>query len=180
MMIIQSKYLFHQIQTLEHFFRSQNGSTWTPSERRFKVCSKQVEFKENSGNVNFYNPELDTGNDQISILDNDAFEMESRQEKLVLSTGLNEVGLATGMTITQQNSDGTGNYVGNAGSASSLTIFNAGIGLTPSSGGLTYFDVPLTKVTGEGKDATCNLTVQNGVAVGATIVNGGTGYQVGD
>tara|TARA_B100002019_G_scaffold29509_1_gene23450 strand:- start:443 stop:2947 length:2505 start_codon:yes stop_codon:yes gene_type:complete len=163
------------------FFRSQNGSTWSPSEREdLKFVLNRAEFKENSGNVNFYNPELDTGNDQISILDNDAFEMESRQEKLVLSTGLNEVGLATGMTITQQNSDGTGNYVGNAGAASSLTVFNAGIGLTPSSGGLTYFDVPLTKVTGAGKDATCNLTVQNGVAVGATIVNGGTGYQVGD
>ena len=81
------------------------------------------------------------------------------------------------MTITQQNSDGYRKLY-YAGAASSLTVFNAGIGL--NIGGLTYFDVPLTKVTGEGKDATCNLTVQNGVAVGATIVNGGTGYQVGN
>ena len=163
------------------FFRSQNGATWTPSEREdLKFTLFRANFLESTGNVNFYNPELDTGNDQISILDNDAFEMESRQVKLVLSAGLNEVGLATGMTITQENSDGTGNYIGNSGAASALTIFNAGIGLTPSSGGLTYFDVPLTKVTGEGKDATCNLTVQNGVAVGATIVLGGSGYQIGD
>ncbi len=163
------------------FFRSQNGATWTPSEREdMKFTLYRADFKENSGNVNFYNPELSVGNDQVSILDNDAFEMESRQVRLVLSGGLNEVGFTTGVTVTQENSDGRGNYIGNAGAVSSVSVFNAGIGLTPSIGGLTYFDVPLSKITGEGKNATCNLTVQNGVAVGATIVNGGSGYQVGD
>lgn len=163
------------------FFRSQNGATWTPSEREdMKFTLYRANFLENSGNVNFYNPELSVGNDQISILDNDAFEMESRQERFLLSEGLNDVGFTTGVTVTQQNSDGEGNYIGNAGAASSLSIFNAGIGLTPSSGGLTYFDAELTKVTGEGRNGTCNLTVQNGVAVAATIVLGGSGYQVGD
>lgn len=163
------------------FFRSQNGATWTPSEREdMKFTLYRANFLENSGNINFYNPELSVGNDQVSILDNDAFEMESRQVRLLLSGGLNEVGFTTGMTVKQENSNVTGNYISNAGAASSLSIFNAGIGLTPSIGGLTYFDVALTKITGEGRNATCNLTVQNGVAVGATIVNGGSGYQVGD
>ena len=163
------------------FFRSQNGATWTPSEREdMKFTLYRANFAENAGNINFYNPELSVGNDQVSILDNDAFEMESRQVRLLLSGGLNEVGFTTGVTVTQLNSNVTGNYISNAGAATSLTIFNAGIGLTPSIGGLTYFDIPLTKVTGDGRNATCNLTVQNGVAVGATIVTGGSGYQVGD
>lgn len=163
------------------FFRSQNGATWTPSEREdMKFTLYRANFLENSGNINFYNPELTVGNDQVSILDNDAFEMESRQERFLLSQGLNDVGFTTGVTVKQQNSTGTGNYVGNAGAATSLSIFNAGIGLTPSAGGLTYFDVPISKITGEGRNATCNLTVQNGVAVAATVVAGGNGYQVGD
>jgi hypothetical protein len=165
-----------------NFFRSQNGSVWTPSETEdLKFTLSRANFKENSGNINFYNPELDLGNQQIAILDGDAFEFESRQERLLLSTGINDVGFTTGVTVSQQgSSNAAGNYIGNAGAASSLTIFNAGIGYTPSAGGLTYFDVPLTKVTGLGKNATCNLTIQNGVAVGATIVDGGTGFAVGD
>jgi len=165
-----------------NFFRSQNGAVWTPSETEdLKFTLSRANFKENSGNINFYNPELDLGNQQIAILDGDAFEFESRQERLLLSTGINDVGFTTGVTVSQQgSSDAAGNYIGNAGAASSLTIFNAGIGYTPSAGGLTYFDVPLTKVTGLGKNATCNLTIQNGVAVGATIVDGGTGFAVGD
>ncbi len=56
------------------FFRSQNGSVWTPSEKEdLKFTLYRANFTENSGNVNFYNPELSVGNDQISILDNDAF-----------------------------------------------------------------------------------------------------------
>lgn len=165
-----------------NFFRSQNGSVWTPSETEdLKFTLSRANFKENAGNINFYNPELDLGNQQIAILDGDALEFESRQERLLLSTGINDVGFTTGVTVSQQgSSNATGNYIGNAGAASALTIFNAGIGYTPSAGGLTYFDVPLTKVTGLGKNATCNLTIQNGVAVGATIVDGGTGFAVGD
>tara|TARA_R100001509_G_C4783543_1_gene187261 strand:- start:19 stop:621 length:603 start_codon:yes stop_codon:yes gene_type:complete len=55
------------------FFRSQNGATWTPSEREdMKFTLYRANFTENSGNINFYNPELSVGNDQVSILDNDA------------------------------------------------------------------------------------------------------------
>ena len=44
------------------FFRSQNGATWTPSEREdLKFTLFRANFLESTGNVNFYNPELDTG-----------------------------------------------------------------------------------------------------------------------
>jgi len=38
----------------------------------------------------------------------------------------------------------------------------------------------LDNITGSGRDATANITISNGVAVAATIANGGTGYSVGD
>ena len=41
-------------------------------------------------------------------------------------------------------------------------------------------NINLIAVTGSGKNATANVTVSNGVAVAATITNGGVGYQVGD
>ena len=38
----------------------------------------------------------------------------------------------------------------------------------------------MTSITGTGRDATADITVTNGVAVAATIRNGGTGYVTGD
>lgn len=41
-------------------------------------------------------------------------------------------------------------------------------------------EIALTSITGTGRNATANITITNGVAVAATISNGGTGYVVGD
>jgi hypothetical protein len=38
----------------------------------------------------------------------------------------------------------------------------------------------LSNVTGTGRNGTANVTIDSGVAVAATILNGGTGYSVGD
>ena len=38
----------------------------------------------------------------------------------------------------------------------------------------------LTNVTGTGRDGTVNVTINTGVAVAATVSNGGVGYAVGD
>jgi len=99
-----------------------------------------------------------------------------------LGTTLSTSDLPTlGNTIVQRNSSVTANYVGYAGSCSgNLTIVNAGIGYTPSSGNRTFAGVALTSVTGTGKNATANIHISNGVAVAATIQSGGTGYIVGD
>ena len=78
-------------------------------------------------------------------------------------------------------SNATGKYVGSAGTASgNLTITNPGVGYTPSSGSETYNHVSMVTKTGNGRNGTLNLTITGGVAVAATVVNGGTGYQVGD
>ena len=61
-----------------------------------------------------------------------------------------------------------------------MQITAAGIGFTPSSGTLTYAGVALTSVTGRGRDATADITIQDGIAIGATINAGGSDYVVGD
>ena len=62
-----------------------------------------------------------------------------------------------------------------------MNIINSGIGYTPSSGNLTFNGVNLVTVTGAGRGATANITVNDGVINNAVISGaGGGGYQVGD
>ncbi len=163
-------------------FKSQNGSTWNPSQLedlKFKLY--RADFV-SSGNINFYNPNLSVGNDQVATLVKDSLEVNSKKIKVGIGTTIATANLPTlGNTIIQQNSNATGNFVGYAGSAfSTLGIINAGIGYTPSSGTFVFSNVSLDSVTGSGRDARANITISNGVAVAATISNGGTGYSAGD
>jgi hypothetical protein len=165
-------------------FKSQNGETWTPEqEEDLKFEVERAQFINSTGNVQFYNPLLNTGNSQISVLSKDSLEIESKKLRLDLSGTIGGISteIAFGNTIMQFGSNGVANYINSAGPLSNqLSIVNVGLGYTPSMGGLTYFDVPLVNIISEGKNATANITIQNGVAVAATVVNGGTGYAIGD
>jgi len=163
-------------------FKSQNGSTWTPSQLedlKFKLY--RANFV-GSGNINFYNPDLSVGNGQVATLVKDSLEIASKKIKVGIGTTIADSKLPSpGNTIIQQNSNATGNFVGSAGSAfSTLGIINSGIGYTPSSGSYLFTNVSLNSITGSGRDAAADITISNGVAVAATISNGGTGYSVGD
>lgn len=165
-------------------FKSQNGLTWTSSDYDdLKFTLYRASF-EVSGNLNLYNPDLSIGNDQIASLVNDPLEFSSKKIRVGLGTTLTTDATKIpvfGNTIVQRGSNASGNYVGSAGSSfGSLSIINAGIGYTPSSGIYTFTSVALESVTGSGKNATANIIIQDGVSIGATIINGGTGYQVGD
>ena len=75
----------------------------------------------------------------------------------------------------------SGNLVGAGGSVTGdLTISNPGIGYTPLDGNKTFPGVNLVTITGEGRGATADVYVANGVAAAATISSGGSGYTVGD
>ncbi len=163
-------------------FKSQNGSTWTPSQLedlKFKLY--RANFVGN-GNINFYNSELSEGNEQIARLVKDSLEVSSKKIRVGIGTTISVSNLPTlGNTIIQATSNATGNYVGSAGSAfNTLNIINSGIGYTPSSGSYLFSNVLLDTITGNGRNATANITISNGVAVAATISNGGTGYSIGD
>jgi len=170
----ESKQIFVAKQPLlGGLFKSQNASTWNEA--------PYEDFTESSGNFNLYNPELGVGNGQIPTLLPDSLEFSSKRIRVGLGTTVQDSGLQLGNTVLQLASNATGNYVGSAGtSTGNLRIINAGIGFTPSLGNAVYTGVALTSITGTGRDATADITVTNGVAVAATIRNGGTGYVTGD
>ena len=167
--------------TLGSLFKSQNGSTWEPSQwEDLKFTLYRADFV-SKGSVNFYNPSFTDKNNQVAKLLPNSLNMNSKSIRVGLGSTLQDSELTLGMTILQDGSDGTGNYVGSAGSAyGNLNIINSGIGYTPSSGSFTYDNVPLQNITANGNSATANITIQDGVAIAATIQNGGSGYQIGD
>ena len=172
------KVVVTQQPNLGSLFKSQNGSTWDPSQYEdLKFTIYKANFTTSSGDINFYNPKLDIGNRQIANLVTNSLEFNSRKIAVGLGTTVTDTNLTLGNTIIQRNSNATGKYVGAAGSATgTLNLINTGIGY--SNGAFT--NLTLTNVTGSGINATANITIANGVAVGATINVGGSGYSVGD
>jgi len=169
--------------TLGSLFKSQNASTWEPSQwEDLKFTLYRADFIQ-SGSAEFYSPELTEGNNQIATLLPDSLNLNSRKIRVGLGTTVQDSGLTLGNTVLQQGSNATGNFVGSAGiSTGALSVINAGIGYTPSSGSATYSSVTLNTITGSGQGATANITISNGsvVSTGVTIASGGSGYQVGD
>jgi hypothetical protein len=169
---------------LGSLFKSQNASTWDPSQwEDLKFVLYRADFLLN-GTLDLRNPPLSKGNNQIANLLPDSIATNSRRLRVGLGATVVDPNLLVGATVLQGNSNARGNYVGSAGSAfSTLSIVNPGIGYTPSftmGGSYTFAGVALTSITGSGVNATANITVTNGVAVAATISNGGSGYQAGD
>ena len=169
---------------LGSLFKSQNASTWEASQwEDLKFIMYRADFLD-SGTVDFYSPELTEGNRQIPTLLPDAIELTSRTIRVGLGSTVADSGYELGNTFFQQTTNATGDLVGTAGTAvGTLTISNAGIGLTPNDGSLTFTGVNLVTLTGNGRGAQAEVTVSDGVIVasGATISNaGGNGYQVGD
>jgi hypothetical protein len=166
---------------LGSLFKSQNASTWEASQwEDLKFTLYRADFIE-SGTVEFYNPQLTEGNNQIAKLMPNSLNFNSKKVRISLASTISDTDLTIGNTILQNGVNVSGNYAGNAGIATgSLNIINAGIGYTPSSGSATFLDVPLQTITGNGRDALADITINNGVAIAATITSGGSGYQVGD
>jgi hypothetical protein len=166
---------------LGSLFKSQNASTWEPSQwEDLKFTLYRADFI-GSGTVEFYNPELTEGNNQIAKLMPDSLNFTSKKVRISLASTVSDSDLTIGNTILQEGTNASGNYVGNAGIATgALNIINAGIGYTPSSGIATFTGVSLQPITGNGRGAVATITISNGVAFAATITTGGSGYQVGD
>lgn len=163
-------------------FKSQNASTWNESPfEDLKFTLYRANFTQSEGNFALYNPELTSGNKQTATLVKNPLEFNSKKIRVGLGTTVQDSGLTFGNTVLQKETDATGNYVNSAGIATgNLTIINSGIGYTPSIGNNTYTNISLTNLTGSGRDITANITISNGVAIAATVSNGGTGYVVGD
>ena len=167
---------------LGSLFKSQNASTWEASQwEDLKFTLYRADFVE-SGSVEFYNPDLTQGNNQVPQLMPNSLVLNSKELRVGLGTTVADGGLANGVTVYQMGTLATGNLAGVAGSTSSIAITNAGLGYSPSDGQITYSGVNLVTITGNGRGATADITINSGsiVASGATVKAGGSGYQVGD
>ena len=173
--------------TLGSLFKSQNASTWEPSQwEDLKFILNRAEFVP-SGSVQIYNPILAEGNSQVPKLLPNSLDLQTKKVRIGISSAFsgkaNDVHPTVGNVISQSQdvSGASGNLVATAGIATgTLTVSRAGIGYTPASGNRGLIGVALSTITGSGRDATANVHFDGGVAVAATIVSGGEGYTVGD
>ena len=180
------KVIVSQQPLLGSLFKSQNGATWDPSQLEdLKFNLYRANFTSTSGRVNFYNPDLDIGNRQIVSLAPNPIDMLAYNAVVGLGkslTSAEQAGLTEGTTIYQQaNPNFSANLtkvLGAIGIGSDLVITNAGSGFAATS--VVFSGVPLVSQFGKGSGATVNLTVDNRVAVAATVAIGGTGYSAGD
>jgi hypothetical protein len=167
---------------LGSLFKSQNASTWEASQwEDLKYILYRADFVE-SGTVDLYNPELSEGNKQIANLMENPLNISSKEIRVGLGTTVADNRYVMGNTFSQVNNTATGDLVGVAASATgTMTITNPGIGYTPAGGFASFPGVNLVTISGSGSGAVADVSIQNGVAIAATISgNGGDGYQVGD
>ena len=171
---------------LGSLFKSQNGATWDPSQLEdLKMTLYRAKFVTGSSTVRFYNPKLDTGNNQVVTLRSNPLDCISKSTLIGLGKSLTstEVNVLTpGTPILQSNnvffSSNLKSIVGSVGIGSTLVVTSSGIGFTSTF--KTYSNVNLVPITGSGFGAKINLSVENGVAIAATVSIGGTGYAYGD
>jgi hypothetical protein len=180
------KIIVSQQPLLGSLFKSQNGSTWDPSQLEdLKLKLYRAEFVTTPTTVRFYNPQLDIGNKQIVTLRNNPLDCTSRSQLVGIGKSLTSselTGLQSGVRILQQNNSKFVGFLKSLSGAiqvpSNLPITVSGIGFT--SGFRTYSNVDLISITGKGVGAKVDLSVNNGVAIAATVSVGGTGYDVGN
>jgi hypothetical protein len=172
--------------TLGALFKSQNGSTWTASDLEdLKFTLYRADFVTSPASFRFYNPDLSIGNNQVATLRKNPLNAYSKSALIGLGkslSGSEQTSLVVGNTISQEgNVKFTSNLVskvGAVGIGSTLTLSNVGSGFT--SAPTTYSNINLISLTGFGKNAKVNLSVSSGIALTATITDGGTGYAAGD
>jgi hypothetical protein len=187
--------LISQQPYLGSLFKSQNGTTWDPSQLEdMKFILRKAKFNIGSpGTARFFNPDVSVANDLIKSLPKNSIEFLSRKATIGIGTTLPvsdqsdfTTGLKPGVIIKQAGNEGaSATLLGVAGIATingsnDISIINAGIGFTPSAGTLTYSSIPTVTLTGSGSGAIADVTVVNGVVGAVTFTNGGNNYVVGD
>ena len=180
------KIVVSQQPLLGSLFKSQNGATWDPSQLEdLKLTLYRANFVKEPSPVRFYNPKLDIGNNQIATLKINPLDTISKSVLVGLAKSLSSTevsGLTPGVTVLQSNNSlftsNLKSVIGAIGIGSTLAVTSAGIGFTSTF--KTYSNVDLVSITGSGFGAKVNISVDNGVAIAATVAIGGTGYAFGD
>jgi len=186
----EQQVLISQQPYLGSLFKSQNGTTWDPSQYEdMKFTIKKAVFNTAPSVGRFFNSELSTGNDEVPTLSVNPITSLSKKAVIGLATALSTTpatGLVPGVNISQfDNLNASASLINTAGvakidDANAATIINPGVGYTPSNGVLTYSDIPMITQTGEGTGIIGDVTVNNGVIGVVTFTDGGNNYAVGD
>jgi hypothetical protein len=180
------KIIVSQQPLLGSLFKSQNGATWDPSQLEdLKMTLYRANFYTGASSVRFYNPDLNIGNRQVVTLGVNPLDTYSRRLIVGIANSLTSTqvsDLTNGATVLQLNNSlfkgSVQSVSGSIGINSTLILSSAGAGFT--AGFRTYSNISLVTLSGNGSGAKVNLSVQNGVAIAATVSVGGTGYTYGD
>ena len=163
---------------LGSLFKSQNSSTWTPSQL------EDLKFKLNKA-------EFVTNTPASTLLSNQELTLQKikKENPVIAYSKRVKVSLASTTTSFAAGSElkqgtNTGRIIDSGGAITTGTtkvdhVPNTGIGLTQG----VFTGVGFTSLTGFGEGATATVSVQAGGALGTAdinITNGGTGYQAGD
>lgn len=176
--------IYSQQWALGSLFKSQNGSTWTPTQFEdltFKMY--RAKFTSSTGTVTFYNPPIRPNNGFLETLNFHPLTSIPKLATLGIQTTTNAGLIGTvfteGRKITETIENFRYGYIDGKGGPANGTV-----GLL--TGGKRYGTpsnpVDTFNITGDGSGLTMNITVSAGqsAVTGATIVSPGTGYRVGD
>ena len=166
---------------LGSLFKSQNQSTWTPSQfEDLKFTLNKAKFVTNTpSSFIFYNNKLDFG----KIRKKNPVIAYSKTQRISIDPSISAT-FTKGNELTQGTNTGRIVSIGSSvtESTSGLTFEgNTGIGLTPTTGSaFSHTGIGASSVTGIGTGLEATISVQNGSVNTITVTNGGIGYQVGD
>ena len=175
---------------LGSLFKSQNASTWTPSQYEDLTFQVHRAKFESNGSVQFFNPSLP---EDDQLLSTNPLTPLANEVRIGLSSIVEDTVIQLGNTIYQYDTQARGDLVGYGGSivsgkdgsgnftpSAGINTVNRGTGYTPLTGNGKYEGVDLVSITGSGMYGTVDISIENGVAIAATVAIGGTGYVVGD
>ena len=168
-------------------FKSQNASTWTPCQFE-DLCFKlyRAEFTETDAVVTFQNPPIRPNNGILPALNKNPIQALPKKAALGITTTTNSGLIGTVFTIGRKVGDTSASYrygfiedtggpVKKTGQAVGIQTNGEGYG-TPSASVNTF------AVTGGGTGLKLDITVGTGNSgiTGATVLETGQGYKVGD
>ncbi|BCU93366.1 MAG: hypothetical protein CM15mV1_3140 [uncultured marine virus] len=169
-------------------FKSQNGTIWTPSQfedMKFKLY--KANFIPEAGTAFFYNPSLDTVNENVPRLQPDAVKVYPRKIDVGITSstlGLVVDRLVPG-TRVKQSASLTNGYIENVGGGVSFTgITTANVGAAYSAG--TYTNVNLYPITGRGRNLMAETVTfkadgtLDGIILNTLGIQTGNGWSTGD
>jgi len=176
---LQLKAVYNKQPYLGSLFKSQNQSTWTPSQLEdLKFKLNKAKFVTGTPvSVSFYNSELP----KVTIRRENPITAYAKRQTVGIDTST--VNFVPGNQIVQGSNTGNIFATGGglkAGLTTALVSPTSGVGLTPGSGSFTYNGIGFESLTGFGQSMTANVVVTNGAVDTITVAQGGAGYQVGD